>query len=53
MSKFLIFACSLLMISSCTYSIAMNHSSGSASDVIDEAATLTPTASVTIPASVI
>lgn len=39
----------ITLTTSCTYSVAMNHSEGTASDVIDEAATVSPTTTVSVP----
>lgn len=41
-----------LMLSSCTYSITMAHTAGTATDLIDEAATATPNTTVSVPVSV-
>jgi hypothetical protein len=43
----------LLTLSSCTYSITMVHTAGTASDVVDETASATPSTSVTVPVSLI
>lgn len=45
----------LAMLTSCTYTITMVHTEGTASDVVDETSTSTPTVSptLTIPASVL
>jgi hypothetical protein len=39
----------MLFLTSCTYSITMVHTEGSASDVVDETATATGTPTVEIP----
>jgi len=44
---------SLLSLTGCTYSITMVHTEGTASDVVDETATNTPSTSVSVPVSVV
>lgn len=39
----------LLICCSCTFSVAMNHSEGTATDVIDDTARISPTTSVVVP----
>lgn len=39
------------MLTSCTYAITMVHTEGTATDVVDETASATPTTSVTVPIS--
>lgn len=55
MSKYLISLLLGSMLTACTYSITMVHTEGTATDVVDETATNTPSTSVTptvsIPAS--
>ena len=41
----------IIMLSSCTYTISMAHTEGTASDVIDDTATTSPNTSV--PVSVV
>ena len=48
---FAITLAALLFLTSCTYSITQVQTRGSASDVVDETATNTPSTSVTIPAT--
>lgn len=43
----------MLLLTSCTYSITMVHTDGTATDVVDETASATPTTSVTIPAKLL
>lgn len=43
----------VIFIGSCTYSINMIHVDGSASDVIDETQSVTPSTSLTIPAKLL
>ena len=45
---FLIFS-----LSSCTYTITQVHTQGTASDVVDEVSTNTPSTSLTVPVSAI
>lgn len=45
------FMLSLLTLSSCTYSITMVHTEGTATDVVDEVATNSPSTSLKIPVS--
>lgn len=40
-------------LTGCTYSITMVHTVGTATDVVDETATNTPTTSVSIPLNVV
>lgn len=47
----LTFGVILLLLSGCTYSITMVHTTGEAADVVDETATNTPSTSVTVPVS--
>lgn len=42
-----------LLLTSCTYAITMVHTEGTATDVVDETATNTPTTSVSVPVSAI
>lgn len=49
--KLISILCSLVL-TSCTYSITMAHTSGTATDLIDEAATATPNTTVSVPVSV-
>lgn len=42
----------LLLCSGCTYSITQVHTQGTASDVVDETDSVTPSTSVTVPVSV-
>lgn len=44
-------ACAACMLSGCTYSITMVHTEGTASDVVDETATNTPSTSLSVPVS--
>lgn len=46
MCKYFIFLA--LFLSSCTYSITMVHTEGTASDVVDETATNSPSTEVTL-----
>lgn len=48
-SLFLSFIYSTLALTSCTYSITMVHTEGTATDVVDETATNQPSTSVTVP----
>jgi hypothetical protein len=41
----------MLLLTSCTYSITMVHTEGTATDVVDETATATPATTVSIPAT--
>jgi hypothetical protein len=41
----------ILLLTSCTYSITMVHTEGSATDVVDETATNSPSTEATIPVS--
>jgi hypothetical protein len=43
----------LLLCSGCTYSITQVHTEGTASDVVDETDSVTPSTSVTVPVSAI
>ncbi len=45
------FACLFIMfmVASCTYSITMVHTEGTATDVVDETATAAPSTSVSVP----
>ncbi len=45
MGIFIMFTCN-----SCTYSITMVHTEGTASDVVDETATATPNTTISVPA---
>lgn len=45
------FMLSLLSLTGCTYSITMVHTEGTATDVVDETATNTPSTTVSIPVS--
>ena len=45
------FMLSLLCLTGCTYSITLVHTEGTATDVVDETATNTPTTSVSVPVS--
>ena len=45
------FMLSLLCLTGCTYSITMVHTEGTATDVVDETATNTPSTSVSVPVS--
>jgi hypothetical protein len=47
--KKIIFIINILILSSCTFSVAMNHSEGSATDVIDDTARVSPTTSLVVP----
>jgi hypothetical protein len=49
----LIHALIALGLTACTYSITMVHTEGSASDVVDEVDSVTPSTSVTVPISTI
>lgn len=49
--KKLISLLGVLMLTGCTYSITMVHTEGTASDVVDETATNTPSTSVSVPVS--
>lgn len=40
-----------IILTGCTYSITMVHTEGTASDVVDETATNTPSTSVSVPVS--
>ena len=51
--KSLIIFFSIMAFCSCTYSITLVHTEGTASDVVDETASNTPSASLTVPASAI
>lgn len=55
LSLFTAFTLSVLALTGCTYSITMVHTEGTATDVVDQTATNTPSTSVTptvsIPAS--
>jgi len=42
---------SLLSLTGCTYAITMVHTEGTATDVVDETATNTPSTSVSVPVS--
>ena len=39
----------LAFLTSCTYSITMVHTAGTATDVVDETATNTPSTTISIP----
>lgn len=52
MRKYLISLMFLPLLTACTYSITMVHTSGTASDVVDETATNTPSTSVTPTVSI-
>lgn len=41
----------ILSLCSCTYTITQVHTEGTASDVVDETDTVTPSTSVTVPVS--
>lgn len=41
----------LLLCSGCTYTITQVHTEGTASDVVDETDTVTPSTNVTVPIS--
>jgi hypothetical protein len=47
-----IYLIGILCFTSCTYSITMVHTEGTASDVVDETATNTPSTSVTPTVSI-
>lgn len=49
MKKYLLL-CLTLFLSSCTWSVIMNHTEGQASDVVDE--TVTPSNSVNLPVDI-
>lgn len=55
LTLFVSFTLSIFCLTGCTYSITMVHTEGTASDVVDETATNTPSTSitptVTIPAA--
>lgn len=55
MKKFVFISASSICLSSCTFNVSMAHTSGSATDVIDDNASNTPTISptVSIPATAI
>lgn len=40
----------MIICSGCTYAITMVHTEGTASDVVDETATATPTTTISVPA---
>lgn len=42
-----------VMMTGCTYAITMVHTEGTATDVVDETATNTPSTSVSVPLSAI
>jgi len=44
-------ACVGVMLMGCSYSITMVHTEGTATDVVDETASNTPTTSVSVPVS--
>lgn len=52
MSKYLISLLIGSMLTACTYSITMVHTEGTATDVVDETATNTPSTSVTPTVSI-
>lgn len=41
-----------ILLSSCTYSITMAHTQGQATDLVDENATITPSATVRVPVKI-
>lgn len=43
----------MIALAACTYSITMIHTEGSASDVVDDTDTVSPTTSVTLPVGAI
>lgn len=43
----------IIFLSSCTYSVTLAHTSGTASDLIDEEQTATPSTSVSLPVSLV
>lgn len=53
MNKIFLIAGACVCFTSCTYNVSMAHTSGTASDVIDDAATASPdvSPSLTIPVS--
>lgn len=51
--KLFMIGATLLLLSSCTYSITMVHTEGEATDVVDETATNTPSTSLVVPISAI
>ncbi len=51
MNKFMLLT--LCILSSCTYSITMVHTSGTAADVVDETQSNTPSTTISVPVSVI
>jgi hypothetical protein len=42
---------SIIFLTGCSYSITMAHTNGTATDLIEEAQTTTPTTSVSVPVS--
>lgn len=46
--KYILFAL-IPILNACTYSITMVHTEGTATDVVDETATNTPSTSVSVP----
>lgn len=53
MKKLIIALAAIGLLTACTYSITMVHTEGTASDVVDETATNTPSTSVSVPVSVV
>lgn len=51
MSKVLLGLSLLCLMTGCTYAITMVHTEGTATDVVDETATNTPSTSVSVPLS--
>lgn len=48
---FFIVIVGLFFLNSCTYSITMVHTEGTATDVVDETASATPSTSISVPIS--
>jgi hypothetical protein len=45
------FMASMVCLNSCNYSVTMAHTEGTATDVIDETASNTPSTTVSVPAT--
>lgn len=47
--RYFLFLPSLFILSACTYSVTMAHTEGTATDIIDETSSNTPSTSLSIP----
>lgn len=53
MKRALMFMAMMMGLGGCTYSITQVHTTGMASDVVDETSTNTPSTSVSVPVSAV